>query len=244
MTRNPNWTRDELILALDLFVQCGRKQLPASHPDVVELSKLLNTLPIHPFAERNPDFRNPGGVSMKLGNFIRLDPQYAGVGLSRGGKLDREVWEEFIQEPYYLSQVAETLRKNIRKIADYQESYTALYSEDDREEFIEGKLLTRLHQYKERNPRAVARKKKAVLDEQGRLQCEVCDFDFMEVYGDLGKNFAECHHLFPVAQLQGQQSTKIQDLAIVCANCHRMIHRSRPMLSIEELRAIVHGKRV
>jgi len=95
MPRNPDWTRDELILALDLYFRFDRKQLDAKNPEVIELSKTLNLLQIHGNDKRNAEFRNPQGVSMKLGNFASLDPDYSGVGLQRGGKLDKQIWDEF-----------------------------------------------------------------------------------------------------------------------------------------------------
>ena len=61
MSRNPNWARDELILALDLYLQEG--QLDVSHPKVIELSNLLNSLPIHTDRLNNEKFRNPNGVA-------------------------------------------------------------------------------------------------------------------------------------------------------------------------------------
>lgn len=79
--RNPNWTRDELILALDVYL---------SHPDrlpgptdsaVVELSALLNKLWASDVAVGGDTLRNVNGVSMKLVNFQRFDPKYAGQGL-------------------------------------------------------------------------------------------------------------------------------------------------------------------
>jgi 5-methylcytosine-specific restriction protein A len=67
----------------------------------------------------------------------------------------------------------------------------------------------------------------------------VCDFDFARVYGELGVGFAECHHLVPLAELPGVRRTRLTDLAIVCANCHRMLHRTRPTIAILELRTLM-----
>lgn len=104
---------------------------------------------------------------------------------------------------------------------------------------VEGRVLLRLHKVKERRPAIVRAKKCAVRAATGRLMCEACDFDFASVYGPLGDGFAECHHRIPLAELDGETHTQPEDLAIVCANCHRMLHRSRPMLSVEELRRVV-----
>jgi predicted HNH restriction endonuclease len=73
----------------------------------------------------------------------------------------------------------------------------------------------------------------------GKLACDVCDFDYTTVYGDLGVGFIECHHRIPVSDLQPGAKTKLSDLALVCANCHRMLHRKRPWLTIEVLRNLV-----
>jgi 5-methylcytosine-specific restriction enzyme A len=235
MGRNPDWTRDELILALDLYFRGGRKWLPYTHPDVITLSDLLNTLPIHEPNIRDNDFRNPRGVSMKLANFLSLDPQYQGAGLNRRSKLDKDVWDEFAHDIYRLSQTAVSIANSTGQIADSGASYEL---DDADEEFPEGRILTRLHKRKERNRKVVEQKKQRVLRATGRLVCEVCDFDFARVYGRLGYRFAECHHTVPIAQLDEHHRTRSADLAIVCANCHRMIHRSRPMLSIQELRTL------
>jgi hypothetical protein len=98
----------------------------------------------------------------------------------------------------------------------------------------EGRALLRLHCARERNRGLVSRKKRVVLAETGRLACEVCGFDFFEVYGPIGEGFAECHHTFPLWQSNGERRTKLSELAVVCANCHRMLHR-RPWHTIEEL---------
>ncbi len=79
--RNPDWTRDELILALDLYFREPAARGSKTHPAVIELSELLNTLPIHGRANRHEKFRNPSGVGMKLSNFLRYDSSYTGAGL-------------------------------------------------------------------------------------------------------------------------------------------------------------------
>jgi 5-methylcytosine-specific restriction protein A len=53
------------------------------------------------------------------------------------------------------------------------------------------------------------------------------------VYGELGVGFAECHHRQPLASLPKPRKTTMSDLAILSANCHRMIHRTRPLMTVE-----------
>lgn len=59
------------------------------------------------------------------------------------------------------------------------------------------------------------------------LACEVggCGFDFQAVYGKLGKNYAQVHHVLPLSQRASPSETKAADLRVVCANCHAMVHR-------------------
>lgn len=60
----------------------------------------------------------------------------------------------------------------------------------------------------------------------GRLRCEVpgCGFDFEEVYGALGAGYAQVHHLLPLGLQSKAVKTTLSHLAVVCANCHAMIH--------------------
>jgi hypothetical protein len=111
------------------------------------------------------------------------------------------------------------------------------------EEIIEGRRLLKLHKIRERKPQLVSRKKKSVLAKTGRLLCDACDFDFAETYGKLGDGFAECHHRLPLADYDEEAPTLLEDLAIVCSNCHRMLHRSRPMMTVEDLRALILQRR-
>ncbi|WP_088258121.1 HNH endonuclease [Fimbriiglobus ruber] len=116
-------------------------------------------------------------------------------------------------------------------------------STDNEDEAVEGRTRLKIHRTKERNSRLVRRKKRNTLATIGRLLCEVCDFDFATIYGSLGDGFAECHHRLPLAELDGTSPTRLADLAIVCANCHRMLHRP-PFHTVEQLRAVVQTARL
>ena len=75
--------------------------------------------------------------------------------------------------------------------------------------------------------------------ETGKLICEGCGFDFEKTYSSLVKESAECHHAKPVSELKPGEKTKLTDLLIVCANCHRMIHRVGPWKTVAEIKALV-----
>lgn len=107
---NPDWARDEIVLALDLFVRAGSlggNPLPGkTDPEVIALSQQMTYLPIHPLHRRGPDFRNATGVALKLANFRAIDRDVAiergesgannmPKGMTRYSALDRSIFEEF-----------------------------------------------------------------------------------------------------------------------------------------------------
>lgn len=75
----------------------------------------------------------------------------------------------------------------------------------------------------------------------GKLFCEICKFDYKEKYGELGEDYIEGHHVIPVSELEEGSKTKVEDIILVCANCHRMLHRKKPWLSKEQLKEILHS---
>jgi 5-methylcytosine-specific restriction protein A len=73
--------------------------------------------------------------------------------------------------------------------------------------------------------------------------CSVCGMNFEERYGVIGKQFIEVHHIDPVASKIGEyQIVPKKDLIPVCPNCHRMIHRKTPPLSVEELKSLIKNE--
>lgn len=107
------------------------------------------------------------------------------------------------------------------------------------EEAEEGLVLTRLHRKRERSAKLRRAKKERVEKETGRLSCEACDLDFGERYGARAKGFIECHHIIPLHTLKPGQRTKLDDLALLCPNCHRVLHMRKPWLTVEGVRGLV-----
>lgn len=99
-----NWTREELIVALNLYCKIPFKESRASHPLVIEYAKLIG--------------RTPSAMNLKIGNLGRFDPllQAKGItGLVNGSKLDEEVWNDFMANPEALSYESERIIANLRK---------------------------------------------------------------------------------------------------------------------------------
>jgi 5-methylcytosine-specific restriction protein A len=93
--KNPNWTRDEIILALDLYFELNGKNEDPTNKKIVELSSILNKL--SGLEYRSTTFRNPDSVAMKLQNLRYFDPERTG-GLPAGSKLDEKVLREFYND--------------------------------------------------------------------------------------------------------------------------------------------------
>jgi 5-methylcytosine-specific restriction protein A len=239
--RNSPWTRDELILALDLYLRNRESPPGKASPEVADLSALLHLLGERLGRATEDRYRNTNGVYMKMMNFRRFDPESAAegrVGLTRGNKLEESVWNEFANDRPRLREVAAAIMSALRDDREWQDEQ----AEDDNFEAPEGRVLTRVHMSRERNRALVEKKKAAAIAQTGRLACEVCSFDFGVRYAERGRGFIEVHHLRPLHTLEDGHKTKLGDLALVCANCHRMIHSSRPWLSIQELRSLLRNE--
>ena len=103
-------------------------------------------------------------------------------------------------------------------------------------EAIEGEPRLVAHLRRERDRALVKRKKEEVLRAKGKLACEACEFEFGRMYPVFGDNFCEVHHAVPLGEASNGRVVKLADLVILCANCHRMIHLTRPIDSVQAFR--------
>ena len=94
--RNPDWGRDETLLALDLFLQNGAKVPDKTDERVRQLSLLLRRNPIHAAFATRQNFRSTSAVVLKLGN---LQQEAEGRGMPNNSKIDKAIWREFGAKP-------------------------------------------------------------------------------------------------------------------------------------------------
>lgn len=138
-------------------------------------------------------------------------------------------------------------RSECKKIEKYIANYESgtikgndAYTDQDNTELVvmEGrKKIVKLNHY-ERNPK----NRQKCIDKYGH-RCAVCDFDFYETYGEIGKDFIHIHHLKPLADLGGEKEVAVNDLRPVCPNCHAMLHRKKSgVYSISELKKKIRKK--
>jgi putative restriction endonuclease len=77
------WTREELILAINLYCKTPFGRIHVRNPEIISLADRMN--------------RTPGSVSYKLANFASIDPSLPRKGASNVSKLDKEVWADFFE---------------------------------------------------------------------------------------------------------------------------------------------------
>jgi 5-methylcytosine-specific restriction protein A len=154
---------------------------------------------------------------LKTGNLEKQQwtPQSSGISI-KAELIDEleSVWFDFL--------TSQDIRVNPYAPSDGDENKT--YTEGTANQITQTRY--------ERNPYA----RLACIKHYG-YTCSVCEFDFKKRFGELGKNFIHVHHLTQVARVgKNYEVDPIKDLRPVCPNCHAMLHRQNPPLTIEELK--------
>ena len=101
----------------------------------------------------------------------------------------------------------------------------------------EGSIELRYHYQRERSTILIKKKKEDYKKTYNKLECEICGFSFEKNYPTkLGKDFIEAHHKIPLSKINATIKTTLEDLLLVCSNCHRMIHRTKECeINLQEL---------
>ena len=107
---------------------------------------------------------------------------------------------------------------------------------EEHTETITERRRYRLHRSVERDSSAGRKAKKV----HGYI-CQSCGFDFEAAYGEIGRGYIEAHHLTPLAELPEDTSVNLdprEDFAVLCANCHRIMHRKEGPRTLAEIRSL------
>lgn len=210
---NAGFTRDEVILTLDVLYSAGEKSLSPRSEAIVALSKLLNQLPIHPADQKPDNFRNCVGVSHQIERFKE--------GYSRErkkwnvGALFFEVDAEYADRHEELHSIAQAIRRNLPYYSQIPFGGTL-----EQNGFPEGALLGHLHRLVE------ARDGQRVPLEE---RCAVCQLEPEIIYKPCGA-LLENHLLVHPAEIGGGKKYGAGKFMTVCPNCHAALHRFRPWL--------------
>ncbi|MET9673373.1 HNH endonuclease [Streptomyces sp. NPDC006482] len=219
-----SWVRDELLLACALVMENGWRELRQNDVRVQELSDLLRSLPLHEDAAADLRFRSPSSVSRKTTDIATAHPGHTGPA-TKGGRPTREVVADFIEHPSEMLAAARALRDGMARGELHRIPAQPDEVEDPGERGArEGRLLLRWALHRERDRGLRNRKIQHVRKLNKPISCEVCAFDFGHTYGPLGADYIEVHHVTPL-HFSGPRETQLEDLTLLCANCHRMCHR-------------------
>lgn len=227
-------SQDEWLLCLEVYLR-HRSQLPKENSRAIrELSESMRRVRAA-LAGPSRRFRPPVGVLRRVLEFQHLDEKHV---CAPKPKLAREVWSAFGDKPHAeVARITEAIKKcatakEVQKVgeADITHNHSV----------VESRILTRVHTVRERNQRIVRLKKEKFREENsGRLFCEACDFDFADRYPCHGDGYIECHHIKPLSELRPGDKTALDDLALLCSNCHRMVHYRRPWLDMRGLNRVL-----
>lgn len=210
------FTRDEVILALDVLYFSGEAKLNEQSAVMQDLSALLNRLPIHK-GSKYEGFRNPRGIANQIQMFIRC--LRTGTPNVHVGNRFFEIDEEFKDKRDELHSIAMAIRRN-------EECFETIAYGSALEEqgFPEGALLGHLH-------RQLETRYGARLTPERR--CEICQLDTSEIYPGC-PNLTQLHLTVPITALDGRKKYSEPDFISVCPNCHAALHRRRPWLGRED----------
>jgi 5-methylcytosine-specific restriction protein A len=234
MPRDFSWTEDEVLVVADAVDSADWTGVRATSEVAMKLSALLRAARIHPLEGRPEDFRSSSSVQRKAEDIRTMHPDYTGVP-TRGGSLTAAVVERWLRDPAAARRDAEVARE-LMEIGEALE-----LTSDQKSAASEGRLVAAWVRRRERDP-AIRRRKLEQIAKIGRPRdCEVCGFNFDRVYGaDHADGYVEVHHVVPL-HVSGLTTTRLDDLVLLCANCHRMLHRGGTYTP-EDLRRAIKGQ--
>lgn len=233
--KNPTWNREELILALDLYFRLDYGQMHGRNPAVIQLSNDLRNLNIHTEIANKESFRSVNSVALKLANLKKCDQNFSGKGMRDGGKLEKELWKKYHTHRDKLNNEASLIRQIYLKSVEatpLAEPKTIYKSE----------FLYSYHKNRETDPLTLKVKKELVLTETKKLVCEVCNFDAVAVYGEIGNNLMEIHYNKEFKAEPKFEVSNLVDFVIVCCNCHKILDKNFGLLDAADLKKIIRKK--
>lgn len=215
------FSRDEVILALDVLYSSKHERISADSDDIKDLSALLNRLPIHPNENRRSDFRTTTGITKQIK--ILQSNLRTGNRDNHVGAMFFNIASEFENRHDELHEIAQAIRRNekyfMMEFGDYSEDMG----------FPEGVLLGHLHRLIETRDGS-----QYTLSDR----CEVCDLKPELYYNSCGA-ILQNHLLVPPSRLEGNKKYGVNNYITVCPTCHAVLHRIRPWRTKEDCREVL-----
>lgn len=222
--QNPQLTKEldlEIFQALYAFEE---HKAPASH-----IGRILG------FTGKNP----AGPLNLEVGRYAKRIAQLYDIDFTERQSRQYKYWDIFFdgwdEPPLFIWKLRENLKLALETIEKTDD--TSVFPEEltNDEVLTEGlKRTIQVNSY-ERNSKA-----RRICIEYWKPICSVCNFNFENMYGELGRGFIHIHHLKQISEIGREyQIDPIEDLRPVCPNCHSMLHKKTPPLTIEELQEII-----
>jgi 5-methylcytosine-specific restriction protein A len=180
-----------------------------------------------------------GSLNFEIGRYAKRIAKFYDINFTMRDNKKYKFWDLFFngwKDRYFIWQLKIELVKALEETGltgKIQFSDELLI--ENGKTLMEGMKKTIIVNSYERNPKA----RELCIKKYGYL-CSVCNINFEDIYGEIGKKFIHVHHLVPISKIRNSyQIDPIQDLRPVCPNCHAMLHKRNPPFSIDELKSII-----
>lgn len=187
--------------------------------------------------------------------YVKEGPYIAGKGRIKSGykykpnvlNVEGILWEHYVEVDWEndFTKFKLDLEANQHTVLELDEKRLKLIrkiepqaiKELDKREAEEGDQYVSEATFRKRNMSLIDAKKSS-----SDYMCEVCGMSFEEVYGKIGRGYIIAHHKNPIGGRRRSSKTTMDEIALVCSNCHDMLHRKNPPMDVEELRNLIQKK--
>ena len=132
--------------------------------------------------------------------------------------------------------ISRDILKEELEVSSLASEFPEFLPEEYENAYQEGREILVTHKKRERNIEVVKKAKREYYLKCPSLDCQVCGFSYVSTYGYY---YIEAHHIQPLSEIQGETFTKVEDLALVCSNCHVMLHRNNEVGTMEDLQNLI-----
>ncbi len=203
------------------------------------IEKLLNGVGIKIFIKYFEDFSNN---SLQTSDLIEILPneytensRRTRTSKARTIIKNHELLNEALKYIINSNKINNDIRSKAKKILN-SKSFEIIYPDEIKDDNLyEGtKKRIAVNAY-ERSPQA----RQECINHFG-YQCQICNFDFEKVYGNIGKDFIHVHHIVDISTIaENYKINPIKDLIPVCPNCHAMLHKRKPAYTPKEIKSMI-----
>lgn len=233
-----NITKDQYLAALKVVLKEYDKEILQTYINLEDCKASSQTI------AKMLGISSLGSVNLKFGKLGRRVSEFLNIYPSERASGEPRWWSVLAEGENENNQFAWKLRRPfieaLHELAYIKEELALPEDLDNsHKELIEGAKKQIVVNAYERNKAA-----RDICIKIHGLSCQVCDMNFEETYGEIGKDFIHVHHINPLAARNSTyQVNPEKDLIPVCPNCHAMLHKENPLISIERLREIVKSRR-